>query len=255
MESQPSEAVPAVGAAEDVPALSVWQRAVAIFVRPGSAWSGLRSRAQWWFPMIILMAVNMAFSAGLWERAILPMQLAQMEERVASGQMPADAFDRAESMMRSPAGLAWAALPWIVLSPVLNLVMGLLIMLAVGFLLGGKLPFRQALEVATWSGLVQVPGILVTGILAWSRETMEGVHVSLGALLPEPEASNKLMRGMIGFLDGLGPFALWWIAVVVLGASALSGVPRKRVAWSIGGIYLGLLIFFVALGTMMRRGG
>ena len=63
------------------------------------------------------------------------------------------------------------------------------------------------------------------------------------------------MRGLMGFLDGIGPFALWWIAVVVLGASALSGVPRKRVAWSIGGIYLGLLIFFVALGMMMRRGG
>ena len=63
------------------------------------------------------------------------------------------------------------------------------------------------------------------------------------------------MGSVVGILDGLGPFAIWWIAVVIIGASALSAVPRKRVAWSVGGIYVGLLVFFVVLGAMFRRGG
>jgi hypothetical protein len=255
MEPQPLEAVPPPAPADAEPSLSVFQRAIAIFTRPGSAWSGLRARPQWWFPLIIVTLVNVAFSATLWERAILPMQLDAMEESVAAGRMDAAALDRAETMMRSPAGLAFAALPWLILSPVFSLIAGLVLMFGVGFMLGGKLPFRLAFEVATWSGLIQIPGVLLTGIVAWAKETMQGVHISLAALLPEPDKSDKVMGSVVGILDGLGPFALWWIAVVIIGAATLSGIPRKRVAWAVGGIYLGLLVFFVVLGAMFRRGG
>ena len=255
MEPQPLEPVSSPSPTDAEPSLSVLQRAVAIFSRPSAAWSGLRTRGQWWFPLIIMTLVNVAFSAALWERAILPMQLDAMEEQVAAGKMEPAALDRAETMMRSPAGLAFAALPWIILSPLFSLIAALILMGGVGFMLGGKLPFRLGFEVATWSGLIQIPGIIVTGILAWSKQTMEGVHVSLSALLPEPDKTDRVMRSIVGILDGLGPFGIWWIAVVIIGASVLSGVPRKRVAWSVGGIYLGLLVFFVVLGGMFRRGG
>ena len=255
MEPQPLEAVSTPVPTDAEPSMSVLQRAVAVFTRPTAAWSGLRTRAQWWFPLLILTLVNVAFSATLWERAILPMQLDAMEEQVSAGKMDPAAFDRAETMMRSPAGLAFAVLPWIILSPLFSVLAALILMVGVGFLLGGKLPFRQALEVSTWSGLIQIPGVLVTGILAWTKQTMQGVHVSLAALLPEPEKTDRVMGSIVGILDGLGPFGIWWIAVVIIGASALSGVARKRVAWSVGGIYLGLLVFFVALGAMFRRGG
>lgn len=255
MDPQPIDVVPAPAIADDGPPVSILQRAVAIFSRPTAAWSGLRSRSQWWFPLVILTLVNVAFSATLWERAMLPMQLDAMEESVAAGKMPAESFERAETMMRSPAGLAFAALPWLILSPLFSLITGLLLMFAVGFVLGGKLPFRLAFEVATWSGLVQIPAVLVTGFLAWTKQTMEGVHVSLAALLPEPEKTDRIMGSVVGILDGLGPFAIWWLAVIIIGAATLSGVPRKRVAWSISGIYLGLVVFFVVLGGMFKRGG
>lgn len=255
MESQPNETVPAAGTAGGGPSLSVWQRAVTVFTRPAAAWSGLESRGQWWFPMLVMMLVNVSFSAALWNRAILPAQLEAMEERVASGQMEPQALDQAESMMRSPAGLAFAVVPWIVISPLINIIAALVIMFAIGFLLGGRLPFRMSLEVATWSGLVQIPGTVLTGFLAWAKESMEGVHVSLAALLPEPEKTDKLMRVVMAVLDGLGPFGIWLLVVMVLGASVLSGVPRKRVAWALGGIYLALVIFFSVLGAMFSRGG
>ena len=255
MEPQTLEPVPAPAPAVAEPSLSVIQRAVAIFSRPTAAWSGLKTRGQWWFPLIIVTLVNVGFSAALWERAILPMQLDAMEEQVAAGKMEPAALDRAETMMRSPAGMAFAALPWVILSPVFSMIAALVLMVAVGFMLGGQLPFRQAFEVVAWSGLIQIPGVIVTGLLAWSKQTMEGVHVSLAALLPEPDKTDLVMRSIVGVLDGLGPFGIWWIAVVIIGASALSGVARKRVAWSVGGIYVGLLVFFVVLGGMFRRGG
>jgi len=255
MEPLPLESVPMPAPADAGPSLSVFERAVAIYARPTAAWTGLGTRGQWWFPLIITTLFNVAFSAALWERAFLPMQLDAMEEQVAAGKMEPAALDRAETMMRSPAGLAFAALPWLILSPLFTLISALILMTAVGFMLGGKLPFRQAFEVVTWSGLITIPGTIVTGILAWSKQTMEGVHVSLAALLPEPDKTDRVMTSIVGILDWLGPFGIWWIAVVVIGASALSGVPRKRVGWSVGGIYLGLVVFFVVLGGMFRRGG
>lgn len=252
MESQPNETVPAAAPAGG-PSLSLWQRAVAIFTRPSAAWAGLESRSQWWFPMLVVMVVNVSFAGVLWNRAILPDQLTAMEEQVADGRMPAESFDRAETMMRSPAGLAFAIVPWILISPIINLLAALIIMFAVGFLLGGKLGFRKSLEVSTWSSLIQIPGTLLTGILAWTKESMTGVHISLAAALPEPEKADKAMRIVVGILDGLGPFGIWGIWVVILGASVLSGVPRKRAAWALGGVYVTLVIFFSALGAMMSR--
>jgi hypothetical protein len=38
--------------------LSVWQRAVAVFTRPASAFIGLETRAQWWFPLLLMMLVG-----------------------------------------------------------------------------------------------------------------------------------------------------------------------------------------------------
>lgn len=248
-----SAAVPAPAGAE--PSLSVIQRAVAIFSRPTAAWGGLSTRAQFWFPLILMTVLNMCFTAALWERAILPTQMAAMEQRVADGKMPPESLDRAEAMMRSPAGMALAVIPWLILSPVINLFVALIIMLGVGFLLGGKLPYRQALEVATWPALVNIPALLVTAVLAWSRETMEGVHLSLAALLPQSDEPSTPMRILTGVLDGLGPFAIWWIVVTIIGAAALSGVARKRVAWALGSVYVALLVFFAALGAIMRRGG
>lgn len=255
MEPQPSANVPPPSPTDAGPSLSVWGRAVAVFTRPSAAWGGLGRPAQWWFPLIIVTLANVGFSAALWERAILPMQIDAMEEQVSAGKMEPAALDRAEAMMRSPAGMAFAALPWLILSPLFSIVAALLLMFGVGFLLGGKLPFKQAFELATWAGLVQVPGVLLTGVVAWAKQTMEGLHISLAALLPEPEKTDRVMGTVVGILDGLGPFALWWLAVVVIGASTVTGLARKRVAWSVGGIYLGLVVFFVVLGAMFRRGG
>ena len=57
------------------------------------------------------------------------------------------------------------------------------------------------------------------------------------------------------FLDAIGPLSIWYLAVLIIGAAALSGAKRKSVAFAIGGLYLVLMIFFSALGGMFSRGG
>ena len=255
MEPQTSESATAPAPAGAEPSLSVWQRAVAIFVRPTAAWGGLTARAQWWFPVMIMLIVGACFSLALHNRAILPMIQESWDQAVADGKMTADQVDKMTAFMGGPAGLAIAVAQQIIGLPIILLLSALVVWFGVGFVLGTKFRFRLAFEAVAWASLITLPGQLLTGIIAWSHETMKGVHVGLGILMPESDPPTKLQTGLAFFLDTIGPLALWYLAVLIIGAAALSGAPRKRVMWVVGGLYLVLMVFIAALMAMSAKGG
>ena len=230
--------------------LSPFQRFVAIFARPAHAWGGLRERAQWWFPLLITLVVSLGSMFALYDRAMIPMLSEQWGEQVASGNMTSEQVDRATAFMESPAGKVFFLGQQLVLVPIFILIAGLLVWFGVGFVLGTGMKFRHAFEVAVWSSLVWIPSSLLTTAIAWSRGTMRGIHLGFGALLPENDPPNRLLTGAGAFLDALGPLSIWYLAVGILGAAALSGAPRKSVAWVLVGIYLACALFGAALAAM-----
>ncbi len=248
METTPSSPVPQA-------TLSPWQRLVAIFFRPSAAWAGLETRSQWWFPLILLMVLNGGLAALLFERAIVPMQVERMQAQVDSGAMtPAD-VERMEAQMASPVsivigavfqGLAWA---------VILMLSALALWFTVGFILGTKFRYRLALEVTGWSALVLIPAQLIGSVLAWSKQTFDGIHLGLGILVPESDPPSKLLVGLAAFLDAFGPFALWSLWLTVLGATALSGAPRKSVLPAVVVMYLVVSAFLAAMAALFTPGG
>jgi hypothetical protein len=234
--------------------LSPIQRAIAIFARPSSAWADLTTRSQWWFPLLILVVLSVANSVILHERALMPMLMEQWEAQVESGQLPADRLDAIEGFMSSPAGIAVTAGQTALVWPILMLLYALMVWFGVGFILGTKFRYRLAFEVVCWSSLVLIPATLLTTVLAWSKETMKGVHVGLGALLPEADVPSKLQTGLAIFLDGLGPLQIWSLVVSIIGASVLSGAPRKSVGWVMGGLYVAMMVFMAALAAVFSPG-
>ena len=121
-------------------------------------------------------------------------------------------------------------------------------------MLGTRFRYRQALDVVWWSGLVKIPSTILFFLLAWQRESFKGVHLGLGALMPESDTPTKLQAGLGSFLDSIGPFEAWWLLVVILGAAALSGAPRRSIAWVFVALYLALGVFFAAVGAMFSPG-
>ena len=232
------------------PSLGLGQRFVAIFTRPAHAWTGLREHPQWWFPLIVIALFGAGFAAALHHRALLPMMTTAWREQVANGNMPVETAQHMEEFFGGPAGLMLSVGQQFLIMPLIQLLMALLVWFAVGFILGRPLSYRLALEVATWSGLVSIPGQVLTGLVAWSRETMKGVHIGFGLLLPDTETPSRLMVFLGAVLDALGPLSIWYVVVLVLGASALSGAPRKQVAWVLGGVYFTLVLIFGGLGAM-----
>jgi hypothetical protein len=255
MESTQSETVSAAGmpAAEGA-SLSVWQRAVAIFTRPAAAWAGLERRSQWWFPLSIMIVVSAGFAALLHERALLPMIMESWEQAVADGRMTPAQVDRAESFMRGPIGMCMTIGQQVIFLPILMLLSALMVWFGVAFILGKKFRYRLAFEVVAWSMLVTIPAQLITAAIAWSKETMKGVHVGFGILVPDSDPPSKIGAALGFFLDAIGPLSLWYLAVVIIGAATLSGAPRKSTAWTVGGLYLVLVLFFAALTAVFTKG-
>jgi hypothetical protein len=213
-----------------LPTLSVWSRAVAVFARPAQAWTGLEQRAQWWFPILVSVLVSIGGTLVVYQRAIVPAQLAQFERQVEAGQLPAEAMARIEEQVAGPVSMGIALGAIVVAVPLMTCVFALLPWISAGFLLGRRFRYREAFAVTAWAGLVALPNQVLTFVLAWLNESMTGVHTGFGVLLPVEDPPSKLMVGLGTFLDqGIGPLALWYVVVLALGAAALSGGSRRSV--------------------------
>jgi hypothetical protein len=239
-----------IDAVRPEPMPSLLTRAVLVFTRPSEAWTGLEQRAQWWFPMLVVAVVAMASAGLLHQRALIPMMTEAWERQVTSGQLQPQQLESMERFFNSPAGLAVSVGQQAVVLPIMTLLVALVVWFGVGFVLGTGMKFRLALEVASWSSLITLPAYLLTAVMAWMKQTMRGLHVGFGILLPDVDPPTKLMAALGVILDSIGPLSIWYVVVGVLGASALSGAPRKSVAWVLGSLYLVLVVFMAALAAL-----
>jgi hypothetical protein len=166
--------------------------------------------------------------------------------------MPPDAVERAEGMMRGPIAVTIGVAGAGIASLVVGLVAAALLLLGVNFMLGGSLSFRQAWSINWWAGLVFLPGLLVSGVVGLATNRFP-VHLGLGILMPPEEAQSKLGFFVGSLLDGIGPFAVWWLAVGSLGASVMGGKPVKQVAMVLSGLYLVAIMILSGLGSVFYR--
>jgi len=250
--SMPTEASAAVAPLS--PRLSVWERTVRVFARPAQAWEGLQEQVQWWFPLLLVLLLSCGVLITLFHRAYVPMILDQMEQQVASGQVPPEQVDKMEKVFASPVAMvSFVVFQGIVVAAMIFLV-ALVVWFGVGFVLGAKFRYRLALEAVTWSGLVTLPGQFIIAALAWSAETMKGVHIGLAALLPQAETPSKLQIGLTVFLEALSPFTVWNMVVLVLACSTLSMAPRRNVAWVLVSLYLALWVIVAAVSAVFSPG-
>lgn len=239
MSLQPEAPTPA---AAPPATLSLFGRFVAVFARPAGAWVGLEKRHVWWFPLLIVAVLNIGVMLPLYERAYLPMYYEQLDAQIASGAIDPAQAQRAQKIMESGAMGPIVACVAGVSSALMTLGLALVVWFGVGFILGAKFRYRLALEVTAWSGLVWLPQHAAFFALAWSQQTMKGIHFGLAAFLPEADPPAKWHSMLAVLLDAFGPFNIWFVAVAVLGCSALSGAPRRSVAWVLGGLAVALAV-------------
>ena len=239
--------------------IGLLQRAFAMFARPADAWSGLRERAQWWFPLLLVVAVTSGTMLLTYDRAIMPTVTDQFEKQLDEGQMTQAQMDKMESFFSGPGGKLVVIGQQVVFMPIALLIVALVVRFGGGFILGRSMGYRHALEVASWSSLVTLPAFLLqSGIAAAQNVGIRHVHVGLGALLPalgmDPDTPTKLSTALGILLDALGPLQLWYVAVMVLGVSAMTGAPRKSTTLVVGGLYLAIMVLWAAVAWLFTPG-
>jgi len=265
MESNPSEPAtgshlpaggtpPAPGA---VPTPGLWRRAALIFTRPSQAWAGLGDRAVWWFPLLVVAIVSTLTMLAVYDRAYLPMMTENVERQAADGRMTQSQLDRAEGFFGGPAGKAVNAGFQLAGVVIVTLLVALALWLGGAFILGKeKFEFRHALEVAAWSGLVSLPSAVLASVLAYAQNLpIREIHVGFGILVPEPDVPSGLTTFFRSFLDGLGPFSIWHVAVATFGLAALGRAAVREAALAVASLYVVLDLLGAGLAALTTRGG
>ena len=229
-------------------------RAGRIFARPTAAWDDLVERGQWLPPLLASLVLWVGLQALCFDHVLVPMMQDGWNDAVSAGRMDQAQMDQMVRFFSGPTArwivLAQQAVFW----PILSLLVALVVWFGGGFVLGTKLRYRQALDVVCWSGVVTWPAIVLTFALAWQKQTFKGIHLGLGALIPEGETPDKLRTGITMFLDFFAPFEAWRIAVAVIGVAALTGAPRRNVAWVLVALYLAFGAFLAAVNALFNPG-
>ena len=246
---------PLTAAALAEPTMSIWSRSVAVFSRPAQAWTGLERRGQWWFPLVLCILVSVLGTGLTYQRSFMPTILAQFDRQVESEQITQAAADQLAEQMSGPIGMGMNLGSIVVGLPLITLAFALLPWLATGFMLGRRFRFRDAFVVTAWAGLVSLPAQILTSVLAWTNESMANLHIGFGVLLPVEDPPSKLTVGLGTFLDhGIGPFAIWYLGVLVVGTAALSGAPRRSVILVLGCVWLAVLAIISVLAAVLAPG-
>jgi hypothetical protein len=237
------------------PVMSIWSRSVAIFARPTQAWAGLERRGQWWFPLVLCTLASVIGTGLTYQRALMPTILAQFDRQVEQEQITQATADQMAEQMSGPIGMGMNLGSIVVGLSLMTLAFALLPWLATAFMLGRKFRYRDAFVVTAWAGLVSIPAQILTSVLAWTNESMTNLHIGFGVLLPVEDPPSKLMVGLGTFLDqGIGPFAIWYLAVLAVGTAALSGAPRRSVILVLGGIWLVVIAIISVVAAVFAPG-
>lgn len=231
------------------------ERCSRVFFSPSTAFEGLQGTGRWWIPLLIVVLIEVGLGFVCYQRVMVPDTLARMEQQVTSGQMTPEGYERVrEQFVESNSGMGFTLGVIAVAIPIIYLLQALVVWFGAGFVLGAKFRFSQALGVVAWSGLVGIPGSLVRYAYGWTQESLKGLHLGLGVLLPEPETPTKLLTGLTVFLDAISPFTAWYLFLVVIGTATLAQMPRRNVAWVLVTLYLAFVAFSAAVAALFSPG-
>jgi hypothetical protein len=236
-------ASPAPVATSDERAWSFPRRFVAVFTSPKALFEHLEHRPSFFVPLLVSLALIALFSVILWNPVILPEMLARFEE-----QGTPDSAVETMTRIGLPISLGSA----FVFGSAFTFLIALIVQGIGGFLLGGKLSYKQALSIVCHTSLVSVPAMAVLIPLALVAKTAQ-VSVGPGMLFPSAQAEGFGAKFLSFFLSSIDVFRIWQLALTALGVSVIGRVSRNKALVALGACYLVASLLGAAIGAMSGR--
>ena len=215
------------------------RRLVALYTRPRALFEHLADRPSFLVPLIVLVLALLVFILTTWDKAWLPMIHEGLEKQ--------DAPEASYEMFQNN-GLAIYSVMVPVMVAVSIFLHALGVMFMGGFLLGGRMSYRQALSIVTHAGLVTLVALPIKILLARAAENPQ-VTLGPGALLPVGEQEGFVMKFLAVFLSSFDVFTLWQTVLVGLGISVVGRVGLKPAMIVSFGLFVLFALFSGVLGA------
>lgn len=221
------------------PAWSFPRRLVAVFTSPRALFEHLAERPSWAVAMLVLLLIMVVYVVATWSGAWLPEIMAKMEEQGS----PEQALD-----MITNNGLVMYSTMIPIVAGIITVVYAACVMFVGGFLLGGRLSFRQALSVVTHAGLVGLVALPIRILLANAAQSAR-VTLGPGALMPVDQQEGFVLKFLATFLQSLDLFSLWQTALVAIGVAVIGRVALKGSMIAMFGLFLAFSLIGALVGA------
>lgn len=220
------------------------KRFISVFTSPRALFEHLAVQPSWLVPFLVGMLLIVIYIMILWDPVMLPETLAKMEE---SGQASEQALDMITNVGR------WTTLGAVLIgATVITFLYALAVFFVSGFLLGGRIKYKQALSIVTHSGLVAVLGTIVRIPLAFFSKTAQAT-IGPGVFFPPSQAEGFPQKFLANLLTNFDLFTLWQTALVALGVSVVANLPKGKANAGIWGLYLVFVLLGSLLGALFQQ--
>jgi len=236
-------AAPAPVATRDEAPWPFPRRLVALFTSPKALFEHLEQRPSWFVPFLVSLLLVVLFVVVLWNPVLMPKMLLRLEEQGARQ-------DMVDTMTKN--GLMISLIPGICFAAIAMFVTALVVWAIGGFMLGGKLNYRQALSIVAHTGLVSLPAMAVLIPLALVSNTSQ-VSVGPGMLFNAETAEGYGARFLALAVSSIDVFRLWQVALTALGVSVIARVSRTNANVALFVTYFVASILGSALFAMFPR--
>lgn len=236
-------AAPAPVATSDEAPWPFPRRFVALFTSPKALFEHLEQRPSWLVPLLVTLLLVAVYVLVLWNPVILPNMLARFEEK----DTPQNVVD-----MMTKNGLLFTLLPGVIFGAIVTFLTALIVQGIGGFLLGGKLRYRQALSIVSHTGLIALPAFAVMIPLALVSKTAQ-VSVGPGMMFNPETAEGFGGRFIAQMASSIDVFKLWQVALTALGVSVIGRVDRSKATVAMFVAYFVASLLGACLGSIIPR--
>jgi hypothetical protein len=228
--------------------LSLMERVIGIFTSPRRVFESFIAHPKWLDVLIVYMVIGILSYIPMQpiirqnsiDKAIEQIDRADIpeERREEARQRQLDIMDK---MLSVPVGIATV----VVATPIMLLFWAAVLLFIYGFLLGGRLSFKQSLAVSSHLSLILLLGGLLKLPLILAKKSMY-VAVSPAVLLPENDPSS-LAWAVLNTFDF---FNIWMLLVLAAGMVPLANISTGK-ARTGAVIVLVLVLLMNAAGAML----
>ncbi|MGH8003204.1 MAG: YIP1 family protein, partial [Limisphaerales bacterium] len=218
------QAMAAPAAAQPSGDLGFFARWANIYFSPKKTFEAVKLRPFWVLPMLLLVLLGTGFY--FWtSKPRMNDTLEKMRKNENIMAMPAEQrqeiFDRVESQFKSP---LWGSIGVLFGIAYFFIAAGILFFVG-NIIMGGEARFGQVLGAFVYTGFVGIPEMLVQGLLATAKGTLN-TALSLAAFFPADQSETFAYR----LINGLDIFSIWFISVLIIGLATVYNFKAGKVA-------------------------